>query len=275
MEGMPSMQNMQHRYPGMGMPSMQNMQNMQHRYPGEGKRERERERERERDRESRRVRGGDAGGYQRDHQGQKVNGPSRRNVEINKQITVCQDSRDLCALIDAHAAEFNDVNVVTAFRKLLQSRREGLPSGVVERALQALEAAALRRIDAFEAQAVANILHIIAKTRYRPRDQSLVPQLEGRAEAVAGTFKAQAVANTLWAYATMGREPGAGLMRELEGRAEALAGTFNAQDVAITLWAYATMGREPGAGMMRELEGRAEALAGTFNAQGVANTLWA
>jgi hypothetical protein len=59
--------------------------------------------------------------------------------------------------------------------------------------------------------------------------------------------KAQDVANTLWAYATMGREPGAGLMWELEGRAEALAGTF----MANTLWAYATMGREPGAGVMR------------------------
>jgi hypothetical protein len=115
----------------MGMPSMQDMQNMQHRYPGEGGRERERERERERDRESRRVRGGDAGGYQRDNQGQKVNAPSRRDVEINKQITVCRDSRDLCVLIDAHAAECNNVNVVTGFRKLLQSRREGLPSGVV------------------------------------------------------------------------------------------------------------------------------------------------
>jgi len=99
--------------------------------------------------------------------------------------------------------------------------------------------------------------------------------LEMRAEKVAGTFKAQDVANTLWAYATMRREPGAGLMRELEGRAEALAGTFKAQNVSNTLWAYATMGRAPGAGLMRELEGRAEALACTFNAQDVANTLWA
>ena len=90
---------------------------------------------------------------------------------------------------------------------------------------------------------------------------------------MAGTFKAQDVANTLWAYATMGREPGAGMMRVLEGRAEALAGTFKAQEVANTLWAYATMGRAPGAGMMRELEGRAEALAGTFNAQDGATLL--
>ncbi len=175
---------------GMGLPSMQNTQLMQHRYPGEGERERERERERDLTRESRGVRGGDAGGYRRDNYGKNAQGPSRRNVEINKQITVCEDSRDLCALIDAHAAEFNSCNVATAFRKLLQSRRESLPSGVVERTLQALEAAALRMIDAFEAQGVVNVLHIIAQTRYSPCDQSLVPKLEGRAEALAGTFNA-------------------------------------------------------------------------------------
>jgi hypothetical protein len=98
--------------------------------------------------------------------------------------------------------------------------------------------------------------------------------LEGRAESVAGTFNLQGVANTLWADATMGRVPEAGLMWELEGRSEALAGTFNAQGVANTLWAYAKMGRGPEEGMMRELEGRAEAVAGTFKAQEVANSLW-
>ena len=41
----------------------------------------------------------------------------------------------------------------------------------------------------------------------------------------------------------MRREPGAGVMRVLEGRTEALSGTFNAQEVASTLWAYATMGQ--------------------------------
>ena len=88
----------------------------------------------------------------------------------------------------------------------------------------------------------------MAKTRYRPWDPALVPKLEGRAEALAGTFNAPDVANTLWAYATMGRELGAGVMWVLEGQAEALAGTFNTQDVANTLWAYATMRREPAGG---------------------------
>jgi len=120
--------------------------------------------------------------------------------------------------------------------------------------------------DTFKSQEVANTLWAYA-TMGREPGAGLMRVLEGREEALADTFKAQEVANTLWAYATMGREPEAGLMRVLEGRAEALADTFNTQGVANTLWEYATMGREPGAGLMRVLEGRAEALADTFNTQ--------
>jgi hypothetical protein len=57
----------------------------------------------------------------------------------------------------------------------------------------------------------------------------------------------------------------------LEGQEEALGGTFNAQDVANTLWAYATMARAPGAGLRRELEGQVEALAGNFQRAGRGN----
>ena len=55
---------------------------------------------------------------------------------------------------------------------------------------------------------------------------------EGTGGAVGGIgkFKAQDVANTLWAFVTMGREHRAGLMRVLEGRAEAVAGTFKEQE---------------------------------------------
>jgi hypothetical protein len=114
--------------------------------------------------------------------------------------------------------------------------RERGPRGVVERALQALEVIVLQNIDEFEAQHVSSTLHIMAKSRYRPWDK-----LEGRAEALAGTFNAQGVTNTLWAYATMGRAPGAGVMWELEGRAEAVAGSFNAHGVANTLWAVCVL----------------------------------
>jgi hypothetical protein len=219
------------------------------------------------------VGGGGRGGHSR-------NGGPSRNALLNKSIMDCRSEGEVCKLIEGRAAEFN--HVATAFRKVLTEPARSGSSGVVDGALQMLETAALRLIDDFEAQHIANILHIMAKARYHPRDQSLVPTLEGRVEALACTFNAlnvhanaQNVANTLWAIATMGREPRVGMMRELEGHAEALARTFKEQNVANTLWAYATMGRVPGARMMRELEGRAEATAGTFIAQAIANTLWA
>jgi hypothetical protein len=126
----------------------------------------------------------------------------------------------------------------------------------------------------FNAQDVGSTLWAYA-TMGREPGAAVMRELEGRTGALAGALNARQVTNTLWAYATMRREPPAGLMRELEGRAEALAGTFIAQEVANTLWAYATMGQEPGAALMMKLEGRAVAVAGAFIAQEVANTLWA
>ena len=187
---------------------------------------------------------------------------------------------------------------------------------MVERALQSLERAAMQNMEDYEAQQISNTLYAMAKAKYTPSEPLLVEALERQAVAVAGRgdFNAQNVAITMWAYATMGREPGKELVKALEERAEELAGSFQAQnmsntlwayatmgrvpgeglmralerrmgepggiseheqDVTNTLWAYATMGREPGEGLMRALEGRAEALAGSFNAQDVANTMWA
>jgi len=197
-----------------------------------------------------------------------------RNNEINQQIMAAQPHQ-LCTLIAARKAEFDHVHMATAFRKLLQSRRDGVPHRVVERALQALEESALEKIEDFQSKQLATTLHAMAKDRYHPSNPRVLEALEQQAAATASTFNAQEVTNTLLAYAKMGRAPGAGLMWGLEGRAEAVAGTFNAQGVTITLWAYATMGRTPGTGLMNVLQGRAEAVAGTFNAQNVANTLWA
>jgi hypothetical protein len=101
----------------------------------------------------------------------------------------------------------------------------------------------------------------MAEKKYKP-SETLLLALEGRAEAISGEFNSQEVANTLWAYATMGRKPGERVMRLLEGRAEAISGEFSSQDVANTLWAYATMGRKPGGRMMGILELRAQATAG-------------
>jgi hypothetical protein len=57
---------------------------------------------------------------------------------------------------------------------------------------------------------IPKVPHRSAALTFPPQPQpSAVPELEARAEAVEDTFNAQNVANTLWAYATMGRAAGA------------------------------------------------------------------
>jgi hypothetical protein len=91
---------------------------------------------------------------------------------------------------------------------------------------------------------------------------------------ISGEFNSQEVANTLWAFATMGRKPGERMMGLLEGRAEVMSGDFNSQNVANTLWAFWTLGTKPGERMMGLLEQRAEVISVDFNSQEVAITLW-
>ena len=64
-------------------------------------------------------------------------------------------------------------------------------------------------------------------------------------------------------------------MGKLERRAEAISGEFNSQNVANTLWAYATMGTKPGNLMMEKLERRVEEISGEFKPQEVASLMWA
>ena len=93
---------------------------------------------------------------------------------------------------------------------------------------------------------------------------------------VAGDCTPQEGANTLWAAATLGKRPGAGVVEALEARLRAVsAGESKPQEVSNTLWAYATLGERPGAGVVEALEGRLRAVAGEYKPQDIANTLWA
>ena len=99
--------------------------------------------------------------------------------------------------------------------------------------------------------------------------------LERRAEAVSAQFNSQGVANTVWALATMGREPEERMMLALERRAEAVSGEFNAQEIANTIWALATMVRKPDERMMLALERRMEQNMTDFSNHNIANVIWA
>ena len=220
-----------------------------------------------------------AGSYQNSHRSNDlVRGPrsaSRIHIELNKQISTIGGAAGLCALIEARGAAFNHVNVSTAFRKLLPERRAGVPKGAVEDALRVLEAAALRTMAEFQAQNVASTLHIMAKTRYRPADPRLLLELDRKVEELVREFNVQSVSTTLWAYATMGREPEERVMGMLEERVGEVLREYHAQNVANTLWAYAKMGRAPGERVMGMLERRMGEVVREYQAQNVANTLWA
>ena len=62
----------------------------------------------------------------------------------------------------------------------------------VQQALDTLEKAALRVMQTFQPQDIANILHIMAKKRCKT---CLLPELERLVEATSGQFHSQAVAS--------------------------------------------------------------------------------
>ena len=124
----------------------------------------------------------------REHAWRRRSGSARHCISFNKQIIQSGATSEVCSLIDQHVAEFNHVNVSTAFRKLLQAPRAGMPRGVVEHSLETLEQRALQTMEDFGPQAIANTLHMTAKKRYRPKNAALLPALEGRLRAVAVTW---------------------------------------------------------------------------------------
>ena len=123
------------------------------------------------------------------------------------------DTRELCDFVSTHAAEFDHVNVATAFRQVLKKPFRGLPPKALAQALQTLEESALQKMQDFGAREIANTLHIMAKQRYKATGPLLLA-LERRAEAISGEFNSQEVAKTLWAFATIrrGTKPGPGFV---------------------------------------------------------------
>ena len=61
----------------------------------------------------------------------------------------------------------------------------------------------------------------------------------------AESFTARNLANTLWALAKMGHNPGGRLLSLLEAETLKKVGGFNPQNIANTLWAFANLGAFP------------------------------
>jgi hypothetical protein len=66
--------------------------------------------------------------------------------------------------------------------------------------------------------------------------------------------KPQAVSNVIWAFATLGWEPGAEARAALDAAVVRVAQDTNPRDAANVAWAFATLGLMPGAEARATLE---------------------
>jgi hypothetical protein len=122
-------------------------------------------------------------------------------------------------------------------------------------------------------QAVANTLWSYATLKRMPEDEKWAA-LETAAVRVARDMNSQAVANTLGSYATLERTPGDKMWAALETAAVRVAVDMIPQSMAITLWSYSRLRRMPVVETWAALETAAVRVAPDMNPLDVANTLF-
>eukprot|EP00887_Chlorella_sp_A99_P003857 scaffold11.g3857.t1 len=122
-------------------------------------------------------------------------------------------------------------------------------------------------------QAMANALWAFATLGYCPPERTL-PELLDRLLEVLGDATPQAIANTLWACATLGyRPPDRALSELLDGLLEVLRDA-DPQAIANTLWTCGTLGYRLPDRALSELLDRLLEVLGDAKPQEIANTLW-
>ena len=150
------------------------------------------------------------------------------------------------------------------------------------------------KIKEFNPPALAIMMHIMAKTRYKPcyggasanhdvhminrghcghrcsfplvRLIKLLSSCSSSSSSLGSwptgsrqkspTMESRVVAKILWSHAKMKRQPGE--QGPLEARSEEVAREYNLQDVADTLWACGVIERKPGEQVMRVLDSKVE-----------------
>jgi hypothetical protein len=128
-----------------------------------------------------------------------------------------------------------------------------------------------RRMGTFNAQNLTITAWAFATARIRA--EGLFVALALHFEQRIGTFNAQELASSAWAFATAGmRAPQ--LLAALAKHCEQRMGTFNTQNLANTAWAFATAGI-CAPGLFATLAKHSEQRMGTLNAQNLASTAWA
>ncbi|KAJ1616989.1 hypothetical protein T492DRAFT_1103190 [Pavlovales sp. CCMP2436] len=164
--------------------------------------------------------------------------------QINPLPTEASSLRDLLGVYKRHGSSFNEVNVATAWNRLGRSRATDRERADFfrqeEHTLLQLLQHTERAIPSLGARGLANACYGMAKLRFEPASATMC--LLG-AEAVPriGEFEPQGLANTAWAFATMGT-PAPQLFVAIARESEQRIASFKPQGLSNTAWAFATLG---------------------------------
>ena len=132
------------------------------------------------------------------------------NKVITKHLATAVHYQQILDIIAESVHQFDEVNVATALHRLAKLQPPNLsnhpPAIIYTNQFQQLIYAIKTLLDRFEAQAVSNTLWAFATLGYYP-DGNTLDAIGEHAVTILSTFRPQATSNTLWAYAKLGYLP--------------------------------------------------------------------
>ena len=144
------------------------------------------------------------------HAGKRAANDFSHNKAITKRLATAVHYQQILDIIADSVHQFDEVNVATALHRLAKLQPPNLsnqpPSIIYTNQFQQLIYAIKTLLDRCEAQAVSNTLWAFATLGYYP-DGDTLDQIGEHAVTIITTFRPQATSNTLWAYAKLGYPP--------------------------------------------------------------------
>lgn len=132
------------------------------------------------------------------------------NKAITKRLASAVHYQQILDIFSDAVHQFDEVNVATALHRLAKLQPPNMsnqpPAIVYTNQFQQLIHAIKALLDCFEAQAVSNTMWAFATLGYYP-DGDTLDQIGEHAVTIISTFRPQATSNTLWAYAKLGYQP--------------------------------------------------------------------
>ena len=196
--------------------------------------------------------------------------PTEKQIALNKALKAAGSPDEIIEIGNREMAGFDAFNITIAIirlAKLLSNDLEKEQKNIIA----AIAAAAVGRIDEFDASGLANMAWAFAKLGFG--DQKLFEAIATAAVKKINEFKPRNLSNLAWAYATLGIS-NQNLFEAVAATALKKINEFNAQNLSNTAWAYATLGNGNS-----KLFGAIAVVAikkmSGFNAQNLSNTAWA